>query len=261
MQNFEKSLEDIIAINHHSRLASVYKYRPPYTNEFFIEASKKLSLNKTMNLLDLCCGTGELSRGFQRYVSHIDAVDGSLNMLKNFTASDNVTCHLLNVNDGLLPFNKLIDHILVGSAIHWIQYQALKLIIEKNCKLNSLILLSHPSFIFEEEIAAELNKINKKYGNDPDKLKVDFTGRTLMEKLKFNKVDKLKLSKDINLSVNFLFNNQLSYAYGNFYKNILTFPENYKKEFFEKILPFAKNGYLPAKLINSAVFYATSTSS
>lgn len=61
---FKSSIDPISS---HSRIANFYKFRPPYIEEFFVDASRKLELSKNSVILDLCCGRGELASRFAAF--------------------------------------------------------------------------------------------------------------------------------------------------------------------------------------------------
>ncbi|MBI2985068.1 MAG: class I SAM-dependent methyltransferase [Candidatus Kerfeldbacteria bacterium] len=58
------------------------KYRPPYPKKFFDYLVKQFRLDGTGRLLDLGCGTGELSTPLAPYFSEVVAVDPDLGMLR-----------------------------------------------------------------------------------------------------------------------------------------------------------------------------------
>lgn len=252
--NFSSELDPIKS---HSNIADIYKYRPPYTNEFFTEIAKKLQLNSEMNILDICCGRGELASGLSKYVMHINAVDASAEMLKNAIQRDNITYHLSDINKNALPFATKIDHVLIGSAIHWIRSDTIQSIINNHLHEKSMILVSHTLFKFDDEqFTQSLNDLNSKYGKT--NRSVDLWGRSKMNKCGYKEVDSLRLTRKVTFDINFLFMNQLSYAYHNFYENIVSNPTVYKQDFFETISPFAKNGHLSGQLINWGLLYCPS---
>ena len=134
---------EIDPIDSHSRIAKVYKFRPPYMDKFFKEASRRLSLSHDDTLLDLCCGRGELSAGFADYAHRIQAIDGSREMLKNATQKSNITYVEADLNNEIFHLAESANHIVIGSAIHWIKASRLKSLIEKRLKDNGKTFVSH----------------------------------------------------------------------------------------------------------------------
>jgi SAM-dependent methyltransferase len=129
----------------HSKIADYYKYRPPYLAEFFHIGAIKMKLRKSDKLLDLCCGRGELANGFSNYVDKIKAVDGSSQMLKNSIARNNISYHLADVNHDEMNFIEEIDHIVIGSAIHWVSQKTWK-ISPPNILIHQVIYLYHTHY-------------------------------------------------------------------------------------------------------------------
>lgn len=241
----------------HSKIANFYKYRPPYTVDFFSKLSAKLKSSKNTNFLDLCCGRGELASGISIYAKKIYAVDGSKEMLSNSIQKNNVIYSLANVNTDELIFTEKFDHFLIGSAIHWIKQEALKRIIDSYLKRNGTVVITYPSFLFDpEEFSKPLASLNARFGKNWSD-SVDLWGRNKLNQCGFKEINQVRILKNVEFDINFLFMNQLSYAYREFYEKVMTEPEAYKNEFINTISPFAKNGRLQAKLVNWAIIYSS----
>lgn len=238
----------------HSKIAKFYQFRPPYQGDFFQKLLSKASIKPTANILDLCCGRGELASGISNFVNSVYGVDGSAEMLSNSIKRTNITYHQANVNDESLPFQEKFDHILIGSAIHWVNNVALNRIINKHLNAGGKIIVTHTLFRFDAERFNEpLRRLNKKFGRIGRP--VDFLGKGKLEKCGFRALDRILLAKNVAFDIKFLYANQLSYAYYEFYEKIMSNPDAYRKEFFETILPFSVNGRLRAKLVNWAEIY------
>jgi len=239
----------------HDNIANIYKYRAPYLDDFFIKLSMKLNFDENMCALDLCCGRGEVAVGIQQYANKIYAVDGSTEMLANAIKKDNIFYYKADANIGQLPFSEKFENIFIGTAIHWLSDRALKSIIKSHLYVNGKVIIIHRLFRFDEqEFHLPLNKLNYKFGKR-DNFSLDFTGLSKLEKCGFKPIDQLRIVTEVKFDVNYLYLNQLSLAYNEFYKNITQEESAYKTEFMDKILPFAKNGHLKAKLINWAIIY------
>jgi len=244
-------------IESHSKIANFYKYRPPYTVDFFSQLSAKLRSGTDTNFLDLCCGRGELASGISSYANKIYAVDGSKEMLSNSIPKNNVTYSLADVNNDELIFTEQVDHFLIGSAIHWIKQEALKRIIDSYLKRNGTVVIAHPLFMFDmEEFNEPLARLNERFGKKRGN-SVDLWGRDKLNKCEFKEINQVRILKNVEFGINFLFMNQLSYAYREFYEKVKSEPEAYKNEFMNTMTPFAKNGRLKAKLVNWAIVYSS----
>ncbi len=247
-------------ISSHSRLAGVYKFRPPYLKIFFHQAANKIGLSKTDNLLDLCCGRGEIAAGFSEYVNHIKAVDGSDKMLANAINLDNVKYYLANVNTDQMSFIEKVDHIVIGSAIHWINGERLFDIASRSLSPKSNIFVSHTLFKFDEQAYAyALRNLNHRYGRES--LNVDLWGREKLDSCGFIRTDGVRLVRNISFDLDFLYQNQLSYAYNEFYHNISEKADDYKHEFFQTLSPLSTNGRVSATLVNWGEIYSPKVTS
>ena len=238
----------------HSQIAKFYQFRPPYRADFFQQLVSKAGIKPVANILDLCCGRGELASGISNFVNSVYGVDGSAEMLSNSIKKSNIIYHQANVNDESLPFQEKFDHVLIGSAIHWVKHVSLSHIVNKHLNAGGNIIVTHTLFRFDAEKFNEpLRRLNKKFGRIGRP--VDFLGKEKLEKCGFRALDQLLLAQNVAFDIKFLYANQLSYAYYEFYEKIMENPDAYRKEFYETISPFAADGRLRAKLVNWAVIY------
>ena len=245
-----------VGIYAHSNIAKYYKYRPPYLNEFFTHLALKLTIQQDDSILDLCCGRGELATGVSKFAKKIDAVDGSPEMLAHSFKDEKIHYHLCNVNLGSLPFEDKFNHILIGTAIHWIRDYALTPIIDNNLAPKGKICIIHRTLeLVDQEVDKSLRMLNSKYGAKFDR-EPDFFGADKLKKSGFQEVDRFKLQKMVSFDLQYLYLNQMSRAYGVFQKNIMVQPNNYKQDFIAAISPHLNGGILSAKLKNYAVIYS-----
>lgn len=246
------------SITSHSRIAEFYKYRPPYMESFFQIAANKLNLSNDSVLLDLLCGRGELASRFSNFSNEIFAVDGSHEMMNHKIEKDNVTYFQRDVNQQALGLPQSVDHVLIGSAIHWIKQNALQKIINNSIKPNGRFLVSHTLFRSDEgDYGLSLKELNRKFGRSLDQENgVDLWGKDKMYACGYQQVDNIRLVQTVTFQIDYLFYNQLSYAYGDFYDNVMSNINQYKKEFLSVVSPFIKNGKLSSKLVNWGVIYA-----
>lgn len=244
-----------VGIYAHSSIAKYYKYRPPYLNEFFTHLASKLTIQQDDSVLDLCCGRGELANGVSKFAKNIYAVDGSPEMLAHSFKDEKIHYHLSNVNLGFLPFEDKFNHILIGTAIHWIRDDALTSIINNNLAPNGKICIIHRTLeLVDQEVDHSLRMLNSKYGARFDR-KPDFFGADKLEKSGFHDAARFKLEKMVNFDLKYLYLNQVSRAYGVFQRNILSNSSNYKKDFIALISDHLNRSQFSAKVKNYAAIY------
>lgn len=246
----------IDSISSHSRIANFYKFRPPYIEEFFVDASRKLALSKNSVILDLCCGRGELASRFATFTKEVVALDGSREMLAHKITNANVEYHLLDINDGDLTTLKKVDCVVIGSAIHWIKKEAIQKIVDNHLNSKGKFFITHTLFRFDEQpYFAPLQDLNKTYGRSPTS-NVDLWGTEKMRNCGYQRLDGIRLVRSISFDLEYLLHNQLSYAYDTFFENTMSDLNQYKKDFTRVISPFLKQGKLSAKLVNWGVIFA-----
>jgi SAM-dependent methyltransferase len=245
-----------VGINAHNLLADLYKYRPPYLRDFFDELSAKLKLSQSDTVLDLCCGRGELADGVHDAVKHVFAVDGSQGMLSNAIQKSNIAFYSANVNDGILPINEKVNHILIGTAIHWIWGHAINSILNQYLLPDGKVCVIHRYFDFDDQgFSGSLRNLNENYHKNYE-LKTDFTGYAKMRQSGFEKCGNIAVKATVKFGLQYLWLNQRSLAYGHFQKNISNSADSYKRDLFSAMNPYVIDGKLSGTLINWAVIYS-----
>ena len=101
------------SIRAHGPQAPFYKFRTPYLPDFFEELSRQLLLDKSTQLIDMCCGNGEISIGLINYVDRIFAVDGSQKMLSYAKKHPHIKYSQADINIDSFKSPDVVDHILI----------------------------------------------------------------------------------------------------------------------------------------------------
>lgn len=251
----DQFVPEIDPISSHSRIAGFYKFRPPYIKDFFLAASKKLNLGENTTLLDICCGRGELASQFCDFSKEVYAVDGSEEMLKNKINRDNVRYFQCDINRDELAIPDKVDHVVIGSAIHWVKQATLERIIANHLGELGKFLVAHTLFrLDDEDYFPPLQKLNEKFGKKSGNT-VDLWGAKKMEACNYKQLDQLRLVRPVSFGIEYLFLNQMSYAYDEFFDKTTQNFDRYKQEFVEAISPFVINKNLSGNLVNWGVIY------
>lgn len=107
-------------------IASTYRYRKPYPPQVF---SQLLELAGTSHpaLLDIGCGTGDLTLGLSAFAGRIDAVDPSAAMLneaqKRPLPQKNVTW--IKAPAEVAPLKGPYDLVTAAQSLHWMDWAVL----------------------------------------------------------------------------------------------------------------------------------------
>ncbi len=100
------------------------KYRPKYPKEFFADAIKNFSFNGKGSLLDLGCGTGELSIPLSPYFKKVIAMDPEPEMLKEGKLQAK-RARVKNIkwvrggSDTVSPKMGKFRLVVMGRSFHW----------------------------------------------------------------------------------------------------------------------------------------------
>jgi SAM-dependent methyltransferase len=247
-----------MTIEAHSQLADFYKWRPPYAPSFFSAAAKKLGLTADACLLDLCCGRGELASGFAPFCGGLYAVDGSQRMLDNSIAMPGITYLLHDVNNEDFSLPKPVDHIVIGSAIHWIDPQSLGRLVTRNLKPQGKVLVTHTLMTIQNQPWYRgLANLNVTYGNTgANKTAKDLAGADRLAACGFGKIDGLRIAGQATFDVDYLYRSQLSYMYGDFYRKVSADFEGYRQRLAETVAAHRNaDGKLSGTLVNWGIVY------
>ena len=207
-------------IDAHSKIASLYAFRPPYLKRYFQEVSKKLCLNEQDILLDLCCGRGEISIGFVDQVEKIIGVDGSSEMLKFAVQHPKIKYYDANINTDPMTFIPQVNCITMGSSVHWIQGKTISELVLNRLHKNGHILISHTLLKTDDQpYAKALQDVNRQFGKLPQS--VDLWGKEKMKASQMVAKDGVRVVKKVSFDFEYLYRHQLSYAYGDFFRRIM----------------------------------------
>ncbi|ROZ79411.1 class I SAM-dependent methyltransferase [Ramlibacter sp. WS9] len=248
----------MMTIEAHSQIADFYKWRPAYAPSFFATAAQKLGLTADSCLLDLCCGRGELASGFSRFCGGVYAVDGSQRMLDNSIAMPGITYLLHDVNNEDISLAKPVDHIVIGSAIHWVEPQSLERLVKRNLKPQGKVLVTHTLMTIQNQPWYRgLANLNATYGKVGASRSVkELGGADRLAACGFSNVDGLRLGGPATFDVEYLYRSQLSYLYGGFYDRVSADLEGYRKRLADTVSAHCNaDGKLSGTLVNWGIVY------
>ena len=242
------------AIGAHDKIARYYKARPPYFPDFFAQAVKVLDIASSSALLDLGCGTGVLSDGLSPYARQVYGVDGSREMLAQATRRANVELIECDVNQQPLALPEKVDHIFIGDAVWYLKSTSLKALADAWLRPGGSIVITHTMFKHAAEpFQPVLESINQSYSKNF--LSLDYTGASVLQACGFRLFGKLRGRRRVSFGIDYLINNQLSYAYRDFYDATHANLDQYRAEVKAALTPLAQNGRLGTTLVNWGLIY------
>jgi len=255
-----KDLNQSIII--HNAQAKYYKYRTPYIPRLFADIEKKLQISNKSILLDLCCGTGEISKGFaEGSCNKIYSIDGSEEMLNLAYLSHKIKYICIDVNTKLFECPELVDFIFIGRAIHWLEPKMLQKLVKKNLKENGSIIILNAQWGTHEKWYLKYNAVLQKYTQQLKIVKKitskvpDFTGKNTMEEIGFKEVDKISVQTKGKFNINWLINHTLS---SNYAENLIALESNifeFKNEMSKKLASFLREDNLQGRFSSWAIIY------
>jgi SAM-dependent methyltransferase len=170
-------------------IASMYHHRPPYVSEVF-DLLLELMPAEPRRVLDLGCGTGDVSFGLAPYVDSIDAVDPSAAMLEVARSrAQRIKAEIHWIHSTAEEFELVgpYDLVVAGESLQWMDwYHVLPGCQEALCPGSFLAVVSGREFV-DVPWGAELRQIIPKYSTNrlyrARDLIVELTSRGLFEEV------------------------------------------------------------------------------
>ena len=186
-------------------------HRIPYVPPFFEEASKQLALDKGARLLDIACGSGELSSGFSQYCSDITAIDQSEKMLEQARSKVPASVSLVQF-DLNQPFSLDIgrfDVITIGRALRYLNKEPLFKLLEQTLKEAGSMLICGSGLHGSTPWAETYVRVVRPFQGMSKP--IDPSWREMFVNAPYDARDVYKATGEIRFSVDDLLNNILSY--------------------------------------------------
>lgn len=233
-----------------NEISDLYRYRLPYQEQFFGHVVSKLELTPTSRCLDICCGTGQLARGFAKTFSDIDALDESTEMLKRAKHHEKITFFQHDINVGTLPrqiSDYAYQYFMIGNAIHWIDQSAISQIIQSNLASHGAVLILGNLWSYQTPWLETYYQLLRPY-KAFDIFDVD--GSQKLGKCGYRLDDKVVFSFPVRLDLTALYYQSASYA--RYAENIKKDARNFQRSLSHSMRPYLKNGVLTGMALNWA---------
>lgn len=244
---------DSIAL--HSAQSKYYKYREPYLPALFDNLSSKLQLDRESRLLDLCCGNGELAAGFADRVDKIYAVDGSAEMLSFAPRHSRIMYSRCDINSEIFKTPELVDHFLIGRAIHWISAESLGNLVEHNLKSDGKIVICSTQWSTHDAWYEAYASLIGEYRNYENYRKHDFRGTGTLSEIGFKAVDRISLTTNFSFDLRYLIGHTLSSTYGDRLDKLSANIDRFESNIFKELSPHLREGKLNGELTSWAIIY------
>lgn len=108
-------------------VADAYPMRPPYPTQI-IETLAELAVDEPRNVLELGCGTGDITRFLAPHVQHIDALDPSAAMLHKARSLSNglaSNIHWIFQTAEDFDYARTYSLILAAESLHWMAWDVI----------------------------------------------------------------------------------------------------------------------------------------
>jgi len=214
-------------------------------------------MGKETNLLDLCCGGGQLAMGFSKYVGHVTAVDASREMLKYAPRVANVDYICADVNSPQLLETlgeKKFDHFSIGRSIMYFEDNSLVALANKYLKAGGSLLVMASGWSQKAEWFQVFDRLRRNYGLGGT---VDCHGAARLTNLGFKIQDRVSVQAKVSCDIPYLVQHAMSYPAS--YDGVKSRLEDFKADLSRELTTHLRNGKLLGILSSWAVIHRRSS--
>ena len=216
--------------------ADYYGGRTAYSGEFFEKLAHALNLNTNSTVLDLACGSGELSLGLSRFAGTIVGTDKSNAMLKNVSSETqpNVSFLQHDLNEAPFSTGKKFDVVTIGRAIPYIDISKLKDTLSLSLKSGGSVIICGAGMGPETAWLGSYQQIRRQFTQKKSRL--DFRGMRAMKAINFSYVRTINNAIRVNFSFDEIVNHALSFPTQT--ETILQDIEQFRAALAQALAPF-----------------------
>jgi hypothetical protein len=158
------------------------------------------------------------------------------------------------VNQGQLDLPSKVDHLVIGTAIHWVQQESLRRMVEQNLQPGAKIFVTHRLIRLEDQpYFAPLSEVDSKYGRR--RPSVDLWGKAKLQACGYQAADQVQIRRQFKFGIEFIYKNQLSHLYRDFYLNVTDKFDEYRSDVYDALTPFLVNDRLTGTLVNWGIIH------
>lgn len=235
--------------------APFYQYRTPYGEAFFHEMNKRLNFTSQSRILDIACGSGELSLGVSPYVGKVVGFDFSREMLSRAPASPNVEYRFHDLQNGPFLADAGFDVVLIGRAIPYLPASTLEPTLDKALNPGGKVLVCGGGFHKSTPWYGYYHKLKDKYRSYFPEMG-QFEGTDKMKSMQFElqPVDSFTVMTDMTFTLDYLAKNIASFQ--SCTQKILANKEGFEQDLLSYFQPYCKNGVLTGRVASWANVFA-----
>ena len=197
--------------------AMYYKARISYSDEFFEKLAHALKITRKTKVLDLACGSGEISFGLSRYAGQVAGIDKSHEMLKNAIAKNatgqkipNVTFYQQDLNQAPVLTETKVDLVTIGRAIGYMDAAILKGTLTRSLKRGCPVIICGAGLGQQTPWVASYQQLRRTVRRK--RTHVDFQGIKKMNSIGFSQLGTVGHTINAKYRFDDIMNYALSYS-------------------------------------------------
>jgi SAM-dependent methyltransferase len=224
-------------------LSELYRYRVDYDPGFFPKLGREAGITRASDVLDVCCGGGQLARGIAPFARSVIGVDESARMLSAAPSAANITYIRHDINAPALPeaiAGRRFDQFLLGRAIQWVEAGRFGQILEANLAPGGRVVICGAGWDVTTAWAERFYRLRQTYSRNP--VVTDPQGRQKMARLGFRLTGRMSAVAPWEGDLDYLLRHALSYS--NSAAGILADLENFQAALEATLAPFLDGGVI-----------------
>jgi len=151
--------------------------------------------------------------------------------------------------------HELIDHILIGRAIHWISPKSLEILVRSNLRSGGKIAICSTQWSTKDGWYETYASIVGEYRNYENYRKHDFSGSSTLGKIGFVACDRISLTTKFSFDLRYLIGHSLSCTYGALLDKLCADFSQFESNIINKLSPHLTDGKLSGDLTSWAIIY------
>lgn len=246
------------SIEMHSKQSDYYKYRTPYLPKLFDKICEDLQISENSSLMDLGCGSGEVSQILSKHAGKVYAIDGSAEMIDFAPKIENIEYQVVDLNKSNPIVKNPVNHIFFGRSIHWFPGDTLKrLTDEKLFEQNGKIVVCSTQWRAIGEWGKKYFEIKNHFVLPPQSSsgKHDFTGQSNLTEAGFKPIKKYTLSETLKANARFMIGHTLATTYGERLIELEKRLPEFEKQIIKGLKNYDANGSILWEVTTWAIVY------
>ena len=223
----------------------------------FNAVCSELNISADSTVMDLGCGTGEVSNILANYAGKIYAIDGSSEMIALAKPKNNIQYQVVDLNSSNPRTENKVDHLFFGRSIHWFPAETLKRLAAETLKKNGKVVVCSTQWTPVGSWGVTYFDTLQNFSppKAASKVKHDFSGQSNLGEAGFVPVKKLVARAKLTVDAQFMVHHAMSTSYGEQLTKLRTLLPAFKDELMGRLKEFDLRKEIVWEVSSWAIIY------